>query len=128
MRKVGQLVRVEKTSSLRSDMSFYYVFNSIKDSILIGDSAKFQLNFINREDWAMEVQIGKLDETLSFVENPQIFKSNNKSMSIQIKPNNIGVNLLLGKLKVTSLNDKDSSLIVREFLLYNEYCVKSSSK
>jgi len=75
----------------------------------------------------MEVQIGKMNEFLTFIEQPLIYNSNEKKISFMVEPESIGLITIFGKLIITpsKINNPDLNS-THEFILYDEFYVKKT--
>jgi len=99
--------------------SSYYLVTGI-DTINDEETFNATIDFINNQDWDLRLELGEMDEDLNFIETPKIYNGHNQ-INISTKPTNIGDNLLMGKLYVSSDSD---SIIDEEYIFYHEFYVK----
>ena len=104
------------------DASEYYISNS-KDTIEEGSSIMINIDFINKDDWYLELEIGELDSNLNFVSDVSAFKGEN-SISYEYYNHEKGWNLITGFLYAKKIIHKDSLPINKKYIYYHEYYAK----
>ena len=106
---IGFLIYKSDTGRLLNNVSAYFL-TIAKDSVRLSDNYPIEISFapFYLKNYKLELSIGDLNDNLKFSDSTQIltFISENKPLEINIKPENKGYNLLLGKIKVYE-NDQD---------------------
>lgn len=120
--KIGQIVYDKKNNHCLEEMSFFYTIKNKKDTIFINEQNEISIEFVNKLDWKMEVQIGKMNECMTFVEQPLVYNTNGKKFSFKVRPENEGVYSIFGKLIIKSLGNVELKNTY-EFILYDDFIV-----
>lgn len=108
-------------SNIIPNYSSYYLVTGI-DTINKEETFNATIDFINNQDWDLRLELGEMDEDLNFINTPKIYKGH-KNINISIKPTNVGDNLLMGKLYVSSDSIKNE-----EYVFYHEFYVKEKKE
>jgi antitoxin component YwqK of YwqJK toxin-antitoxin module len=115
----GQLIFDYKTKGYIEEKSFLYKVFSSNDTLIKDKKHEVNIRFINDQDYSLELQLADMDSTLTFVSPPNIIKSENKELSFDIIPDNLGDYLLLGKLLIKSKEDNEEY----EQIFYHQFYV-----
>lgn len=124
-KQMGQIVYSKKNNHPLVDMSFFYTIKNKKDTIFLNDQNEVSIEFVNKHDWHVEVQIGKMSESLTFIEEPVSYISNTKKISFKVTPENGGLYTIFGKLIIKSLNNPELKTIY-EFVFYDDFYVQTN--
>ncbi|HYX05754.1 MAG TPA: hypothetical protein VE912_03390 [Bacteroidales bacterium] len=122
----GQLVYDKINKKPVEDMSFFYSIKHQKDTLQINELNKIHVDFINKYEWKMEVEIGKMNKFLSFIDKPAIYKSDTKKIDFKVKPKHVGLNCIFGKLILIPSNISNPEKTKYTFLFYDEFYVQDN--
>lgn len=122
LKEIGTYI-FSDNNDIKENASFYYKVYG-KDTIKINDTTNYGIEFFNkRDDFLFILQIGKLNNDLSFAAPSEVkeFKTYKNSMVYTFVPKKAGNQLLLGKIHLV----KDT--VNLEFPLYKEFFVKKKN-
>ncbi len=104
------------------DESEYFISKS-DDTISMNTKLYVGVDFINKDNWYLDLEIGELDSNLNFVSEVSVFKGEN-SITYEYSNHEKGWNLITGFLHAKKIIHKDSLPINKKYIYYHEYYAK----